>query len=74
MSEWISVNERLPYPFEPVWVYWRDRQVVVGYRTYTGKDSVDQPAYEGWYSIEDGKGRWANWWMPIEKPKPPENL
>lgn len=73
MSEWISVKDRLPRPFKNVWIYWRDREVLIGHRTYHGKEELDQPANEGWYSIEDEKCRWTNWWMPIKKPEAPKD-
>lgn len=66
--EWISVDERLPRPFEHVWIFWRDREILIGYRTYVDDEEKSQPADEGWYSTEDDKCRWAHWWAPIIKP------
>ncbi len=71
--DWINVKDRLPQPDEPVWIYWRDREVQIGWRTYHGKEAIECEPNEGWYSWEDGKCKWTNWWMPItNKPKPPE--
>jgi len=71
MNEWIHVKDRLPNQNEPVWIYWRDREVVIGWKCY----SFGEPS-EDWYSYHGGdKARWTNWWMPIDlkqKPKPPE--
>ncbi len=67
MTEWIHVTEDLPKAFEPCWIYFQDKQVVIGCRTY--EPDQYEPT-EGWYEYEN-KCRWANYWMPIEKPKPP---
>jgi hypothetical protein len=65
--EWISVYDSLPPVDEPVWVYWRDRKVLIGWKSCLDSD----PANE-WYCWEDGKFRWTYWWMPISgKPTPP---
>jgi len=72
MTEWTNVKDRLPKPMERVWIYWRDNEVVVGFRTYQGKEEIEQPPNEGWYSLEHDKCRWTNWWMPIEIPEPPK--
>jgi hypothetical protein len=69
--EWINVRDRLPKPFQNVWIYWRDREVLIVHRTYIVEDETKQPPNEGWYSIEDEKCRWTNWWQPIPKPNPP---
>ena len=62
MSEWTSVYDSLPDDNEPVWIYWRDREVVIGWKTYRHGD-----ASEDWYSYQGGdKCRWAKWWMPID--------
>lgn len=65
---WISVKDRLPDQWEPCWIFWRDREVVVGCRTY--KPNEYDPC-EGWYEYEN-KVRNAHWWMPLVKPEPPE--
>lgn len=71
--EWISVKDKLPKPDEPVWIYWKDRDVLIGWRTYHGLEAFLCPPSEGWYSWEDEKCRWVNWWMPIDnKPLPPK--
>lgn len=31
--DWISVKDRLPNLDEPVWIYWKDREVVIGHKT-----------------------------------------
>lgn len=74
MSEWISVKDKLPKKNELVWIYWRDREVLIGYR-YHHEDEYDPE--EGWISVLwvsvlDEKARWANYWMPIPIPKPPK--
>lgn len=75
--KWISVYESLPDPFDVVWIYWRDREVLMGCRTYVGEEAIKCCPTEGWYSFEDMKCRWTNWWMPIngsnfqDKPDPP---
>lgn len=69
--EWISVEDRLPQLNEPVWIYWRNREVVIGWKT-----TLQGEPSEGWYSFHGGdKCRWAKWWMPIDlknKPEPPK--
>lgn len=75
---WIKVSDKLPQPFEVVWIYWRDREVLLGCRTY--EDDPDGKKYEpseGWYSFEDEKARWTHWWMSVkdsglDKPNPPQ--
>lgn len=74
MSEWISVKDRLPKPFEIVWIYWRDETVVLGFRSYTGKEHLECPPDEGWYSYEYEKSRWTKWWMPLDRPDPPKEV
>lgn len=74
MSEWVNVKDRLPKPMQKVWIYWRDREVVMGRRIYEGEEELNQPPEEGWYSFEDDKCRWTNWWMPLNKPKPPQDI
>ena len=73
--EWISVHEQLPRPFEVVWIYWRDREILLGCRVYQDDEEKSQSPSEGWYSFEDEKCRGTHWWMRVEdsldKPKPP---
>lgn len=72
-DEWLNVDEGLPKPFEIVWIYWRDRQVLLGCRTYEDEYEFTTPSHEGWYSLEDEKTRWTHYWKPyrIDKPNPP---
>jgi len=64
---WIKVKDRLPEPFEVVWIYWRDREVLLGCRTYADdRDGSKYDPQEGWYSFEDEKCRWTNWWQRID--------
>ena len=70
MSEWISVYDRVPKEFEIVWVFWRDREVVIGYQTLSPKEGYHPD--EHWYSLENEKERWAKYWMPIKRPKKPK--
>ncbi len=35
--KWNNVKDSLPEPFEVVWIYWRDREVLLGCRKYIGK-------------------------------------
>ena len=77
--EWISVKERLPDPWQVVWIYWRDREVLLGCRTYEREEEKQCDSTEGWYSFEDEKCKWTNWWMQInassfDKPSPPQNV
>ncbi len=72
MNEWISVKEKLPPLFEIVWIYWRDREVHLGCRT-----ADDGEPHECWYSFEDEKCKWTNWWMSnldarCDHPMPPD--
>lgn len=72
--KWISVKESLPLANQPVWIYWRDREVLIGWRTYHGREAVECDPAEGWYSWEYDKCRYANWWMHIEnRPDKPES-
>lgn len=73
-NKWISVKERLPKPFEPCWIYWRDREVSLGWRTYEGEEEKTTPPEEGWYSLNEEKCRWTYWWMPIDKPQKPKDF
>ena len=66
---WISVKDKLPPKNHLVCVYWRDREVLIGYHMHN--ENEYEPT-EGWVSISDEKSRWANFWMPLEKPEPPE--
>jgi hypothetical protein len=77
MNEWISVKDRIPNPFEVVWIYWRDREVLLGCRTYVDVEAIKCEPSEGWYSFEDEKCRWTNYWQPInamslDKPSKPD--
>ena len=57
VQEWISVNDRLPKPFESVLVF-RD-----------GKISIDYNEGNGWFAY-DFNGKRVTHWMPLpEKPK-----
>lgn len=76
---WIKVTDDLPNPFEVVWIYWRDREVLLGCRTYIGKEEFICDPAEGWYSFEDQKCRWTNFWKRIDdscldKPDPPISI
>jgi hypothetical protein len=77
MNEWIKCSERIPKAFEVVWIYWRDREVLLGCRTYDDDPTGEKyDAEEGWYSFADEKCRWAKWWQPVtsrnlDEPKPP---
>jgi hypothetical protein len=76
--EWISVKDKLPKPFEVVWIYWRDREVLLGCRTYSGEESIQCEPSEGWYSFVDDKCRWVNYWKPVDamnldRPNPPKD-
>jgi|GEM_PF-5677458 hypothetical protein len=69
---WISVKDRLPDLFEIVWIYWRDREVLLGCRT-----ADDSEPNECWYSFEHQKCRGTNWWQKVtsynfDKPEPPK--
>ena len=57
VQEWISVNDRLPDPFENVLVF-RD-----------GKISIDYHEENGWFAY-DFNGKRATHWQPI--PQPPK--
>jgi hypothetical protein len=72
--KWKRVTDELPKLYEVVWIYWRDRKVLLGCRSY----EADTPT-EGWYSFEDEKCRWTNFWMRVEdsgldEPFSPEKL
>lgn len=83
MNEWISVFDELPPAFTPVWIYWRDREVLLGCYTYEGEDvppKGDECCAEGWYSFDDEKVRWCYWWKSatgssnIDKPLSPNKM
>ena len=57
VQEWISVDDRLPKPFESVLVF-RD-----------GKISIDYNEGNGWFAY-DFNGKRVTHWMPL--PKPPK--
>lgn len=71
MMEWIKVSDRVPDVEEPVWVYWKGKEVVIGWKT-----AYDCEPSECWYSHHGGqKCRNSDWWMPIDlntRPNPPE--
>lgn len=72
--KWINVKNKLPHLFEIVWIYWKDREVLLGCRT-----AEDCEPNECWYSFEDEKCRWNHWWMshkdsPCDKPRPPNYI
>lgn len=75
--KWINVKQDLPKPFEVVWIFWRDREVLLGCRTYEDDpEGLKYDPSEGWYSFEDEKGRWTNFWQRVDssnldKPKSP---
>ncbi len=76
---WINVKDELPKPFEVVWIYWRDREVLLGCRTYQGEEEKTCDPSEGWYSFEDEKCRWVNLWQRVDasnfdRPSPPNKL
>ena len=55
VQEWISVNDRLPNPFESVLVF-RD-----------GKISIDYNEGNGWFAY-DFNGKRVTHWMPLPQP------
>src|SRR5580692_8071363 len=61
MNSWTNVNERLPDGSQLVWIYWRDREVLLGFKV----DHDCDPEW-GWYSLEDDKCKWTKYWRPIE--------
>ncbi len=74
--DWISVYNELPKPWEVVWIYWRDREVLLGCRTYEGDEEKKCPSDEGWYSFSDQKCRWTKYWQRVDasnfdEPNPP---
>jgi len=75
---WTHVNDSLPDPFEVIWIYWRDREVLLGCRTYVGEEAIRCIPSEGWYSFEYEKCRWAHYWqrvseMNLDKPDKPKD-
>ena len=60
MSEWISVKDRLPKPFESVLVF-RD-----------GKISIDYSEENGWFAY-DFNGKRVTHWMPLPEPPKEDN-
>jgi hypothetical protein len=69
--EWINVFDALPKIHEVVWIYWRDREVLLGCRI-----NDDSEPHENWYSFDDDKCRWTYWWQKVssenlDKPFPP---
>jgi len=67
MSEWISVKDKLPDEYDVVWIFWRDREVLLACRTCEGREHLECEPTEGWWSFEDDKCRWTNWWMPVTR-------
>lgn len=70
---WINVNDSIPEPYTIVWIYWRNNEVLLGCRVNNEGDPT-----QNWYSFDDEKCKWANFWLPIEsgnldKPNKPEN-
>jgi len=59
--DWISVGSSIPVPFQVVWIYWKDVEVLLGCRI-----DDDWIASEDWYSFDDEKCGWARFWLPIE--------
>lgn len=75
MNEWINVKDSIPSPFQVVWIYWRDREVVLGCRIVELAEG-DNPSEE-WYSFDHEMCRWTHWWQPVsssnwDKPKKPQ--
>lgn len=70
---WMNVKDSMPKPYEVFWIYWRDREVLLGCITDAWDDS--HPEW-GWYSFEDEKCKWAFHWQRVDRinfdnPKPP---
>lgn len=75
--QWINVEHELPKPFEVVWIFWRNREVLLGCRIYQGDEALRCPPSEGWYSFEDEKCRWTHCWQRVngvnlDKPEIPK--
>lgn len=73
---WTNVKDGLPDPFEVVWIYWRDKEVLLACRTYDNDERYSTEPSEGWYSFEDEKCRWTHYWMSVksslDKPDAPQ--
>ena len=73
--EWIKVTASVPRPFEVVWIFWRNREVLLGCKT----DDIEHcEPHEGWYSFKDENRKWTDYWMrvsssSIDKPQPPKD-
>ena len=61
VQEWVSVNDRLPNPFESVLVF-RD-----------GKISIDYNEGNGWFAY-DFNGKRVTHWMPLPQPPKGDNM
>jgi len=66
--KWISVRQRLPKPFHPVWIFHKDNEVIIGYRALLINSRSPE---EGWFTFTDNNVVWTNYWMPLVKPNPP---
>jgi hypothetical protein len=70
--KWTKVKDDLPKPFEVVWIYWRNREVLLGCKT--DDDEHCEPE-ECWYSFDYEKCRRTHFWMRVSdslnKPSPP---
>ena len=49
---WTNVYDALPAPFEVVWIYWRNREVLLGCRVY--EDDPNGKKYGYWGSSIKG--------------------
>jgi len=71
MSDWISVQDRLPPHNEEVWVYDKEHGVIIGqYTVIRGRGS-----WSHIYGDNDGLGDdrlcYVTHWLPMERPRPP---
>lgn len=65
--EWINVKDSMPEPWDVVWIYWRNQEVLLGCKTYEGAEYRNCSPSEGWYSFEHEKCRGTNWWLPVTR-------
>lgn len=75
--KWIKCADKLPKIYEVVWIYWRDREVLLGCKLFE-EDENSYPS-EQWYSFADDKCRSSKYWQPVDgtnydKPDPPEDI